>query len=181
MQGGDGTPGQPGTRGRAMDGIRRVLGALFAGIGLYYCALAVWTLVRLPAVTRSWIDRSGDPDFIHDYETFLVLSALGAVAIAALGWLTVVRGVATALGRRVSWLGPALAALPLHWFWFIDRGIGAGALDRQATQRAAAIQFGTVCAGYLLLWFIQSSVDSRRAAPVGPQRATGGESVPGPG
>jgi len=137
---------------------RRTLAALFTLIGAYYCALAVFTLVSLPDVTRQWIERSGDQDFKYDYGTFLALSAFGATSIAVLGTSTVVKGVATVRGLPASWLGPLLVALPLHWFWFSYRSIGAGVLDRHgrmAVQRNAAIQFGAVCLGYLVLWLIQ--------------------------
>lgn len=149
-----------------MDRIRKALGALFTALGAYYCALGILTLAQLPGVTRQWIERSGDPDFKYDYGLFMMLSALGATSIAVLGWRTVVKGLATARGRQVSWLGPAIAALPLHWFWFLYRIIGAGVLDRQGqivAQRNAAIQFGIVSVGYVLLWLI-----NRRPSPDGP-------------
>lgn len=140
-----------------MDRTRKVLGALFTVLGAYYCALGVLTLVRLPDVTKQWIERSGDPDFTYDYGLFMMLSGVGATLIAVLGWRTVVQGVATGRGRHASWLGPAIGALPLHWFWFLYRVIGSGTLDRQnrvLAQRNTAIQFGIVCIGYLLLWLM---------------------------
>jgi hypothetical protein len=130
---------------------------LFTVLGAYYCALGVLTLVRLPDVTRQWIERSGDPDFKYDYDLFMALSGVGATLIAVLGWRTVVKGVATARGQHPSWLGPAIAALLLHWFWFLYRVMGSGMLDRQdrfIAQRSTAIQFGIVCAGYALLWLL---------------------------
>ncbi len=148
-----------------MDRIRKALGALFAVLGVYYCALGVFTLARLPVVTRQWVERSGDPEFKYDYGLFLMFSALGAASIAALGCRTVVKGLATARSRHVSWLGPAIAALPLHWFWFLYRSIGGGVLDREgqmAAQRSTAIQFGIVCIGYIVLWLI-----NRRPRPNG--------------
>ena len=160
-----------------MDRIRRALGALFTLLGSYYCALGIFTLVRLPRVTRQWIELSGDPDFKYDYLLFMMLSALGATSIAVLGWRTVVKGLATARGRQVSWLGPAIAALPLHWFWFLYRTIGAGVLDREGqivTQRNAAIQFGIVCAGYLLLWLINRRPSPKGRANIGLQRTAAG-------
>jgi hypothetical protein len=146
-----------------VDSIRKSLGALFAVLGAYYCALCGFTLLRLPRVTEQWIQQSGDPDFHYDYGLFMMLAALGAAFVGLLGWRTVVQGVATARGRRASWLGLAISAVPLHWFWFLHRTIAAGLLDRQghiAAQRNAAIQFGTVCIGYLLLWLI-----TRRSNP----------------
>jgi hypothetical protein len=135
--------------------MRKTLGGLYTVLGLYYCVLGVLKLMRLPGVTREWIERSGDPDFQYDYGLFMMLSGVGATLIAVLGWRTVVKGVATAAGRQESWLGPAIAALPLHWFWFLYRVIDGGMLDphvRAVAQRNTAIQFGTVCLGYLLLW-----------------------------
>jgi uncharacterized membrane protein len=140
-----------------MDLIRKSLGALFAALGVYYCALGSFTLLRLPTVTTQWIQQSGDPDFHYDYSLFMMLTALGAAFVALLGWRTVVQGVATARGRRASWLGLAISAVPLHWFWFLHRTIAAGLLDHQGhitAQRNAAIQFGSVCTGYLLLWLL---------------------------
>jgi hypothetical protein len=137
--------------------MRKALGALFTVLGAYYCALGVFTLVWLPDVTRRWIERSGDPEFEYDYGVFMLLSGVGATLIAVLGWRTGAKGVATARGRHASWLGPAIAALPLHWFWFLYRVIGSGMLDRHdriVAQRNTAIQFAIVCVGYLLLWLV---------------------------
>lgn len=145
-----------------MNRSKKALGALFTVLGTYYCGLGIFTLARLPSVTRQWIDRSGDPDFKYDYGFFMMLSALGATSIALLGWWTVRKGLATTRLRQVSWLGPAIAALLLHWFWFLYRIIGAGLLDRQgqiAVQRNAAIQFSIVCIGVLHY----SSPDPQRA------------------
>ena len=145
--------------------IRKTLGALFAVLGTSYCALAGFTLLRLPSVTRQWIEQSGDPDFHYDYSLFMMLTALGAAFVALLGWRTIVQGVATARGRRASWLGLAISAVPLHWFWFLHRTIGAGLLDHQdkiAVQRRAAVQFGSVCLGYLLLWLLVRRPDHHR-------------------
>jgi hypothetical protein len=94
-----------------VDRMRKTLGGLYTVLGLYYCALGVLTLVRLPGVTRQWIERSGDPDFQDDYGLFMMLSGVGATLIAVLGGRTVVKGVATAAGRQESWLGPAIAAV----------------------------------------------------------------------
>ena len=148
-----------------MDWIRKTLAGLFAVLGTYYCALAGFTLLRLPSVTRQWIEQSGDPDFHYDYSPFMMLTALGAALVALLGWRTIVQGVATVRGRRASWLGVAIAAVPLHWLWFLHRTIGAGLLDRQdqiAVQRSAAIQFGSVCLGYLLMWLLVRRPDPHR-------------------
>lgn len=140
-----------------MDWTRRALGSIFTLLGAYYCLLGVLTLVRVPDVTRRWIEQSGDPDFKYDYGLFMMLSGLGATLIAVLGWRTVVKGMTTARGLRASWLGLAIAAIPLHWFWFLYRIIGAGILDRHGqtmVQRTAAIQFGTACIGYIVLGVI---------------------------
>jgi hypothetical protein len=137
-----------------VDWIRKSLGALFAALGVYYCALGGFTLLRLPAVTTQWIQQSGDPDFHYDYGFFMMLTALGAASVAVLGWRTVVQGVATARGRRASWLALAISALPLHSVWFLHRTIGAGLLDRPdqiVVQESAAIQFASVCVGYVLM------------------------------
>jgi hypothetical protein len=139
---------------------------VFAVLGAYYCVLAVFLLASLPEVTRQWIERSGDPDFKYDSSLFMMLGGLGAASIGALGWRTVVKGVATARGRHATWLGPTLAAWPLHWFWFLHRIIGAGVPDRAGqivVQRHAAIQFGSVCIGYVVLWVI-----TRRPSSSGP-------------
>jgi hypothetical protein len=149
--------------------IRKALGVLFAALGAYYCALGGFVLLRLPSVTSRWIQQSGDPDFHYDYGLFMTLTALGAIFVALLGWWTVVQGVATARGRRASWLGLAISALPLHWFWFLHRTIGAGLLDRPgqiAVQQSAAIQFGSVCLGYLLLWLLTRRPDPDPSAHI---------------
>ena len=160
-----------------MDRIRKAMGALFTVLGAYYCALGIFTLARLPRITRQWIELSGDPDFKYDYGLFMMLSALGATSIALLGWQTVVKGLPTARGRQVSWLGPAIAALPLHWFWFLYRIIAAGVLNRQSqivAQRNAAIQFGIVCVGYLLLWLINRRPSPNGRVNIGLQPAAAG-------
>ena len=159
-----------------MDWIRKPLGALFALVGAYYCALGLFILTRLPAVTRQWVDLSGDPDFTLDYRSFVLLSALGAISIAWLGWSTVAKALATMRGQRVSWMWPAIAAVPLHWFWFLYRIIGAGALGRDAqlaVQRDAALQFGIVCAGYIALWVLNRRSIPRRPETIGLQTSTG--------
>lgn len=153
-----------------MTWIRKALGAVFAVLGAYYCFLGVFILARLPDVTRRWIEQSGDPDFRGDYGPFMMLGALGATSIGALGWRTLVKGVATARGQHVSWLGPAIAAMPLHWLWFLHRIIGAGVLGRDgrmAAQRSAAIQFGITCIGYVLLWVITRRPSRSRPAHIG--------------
>jgi|SRR5215471_1704192 len=147
--------------------IKKILGALFAVVGAYYCAVGVLTLTRVSDVTTQWVRQSGDPDFKYDYGTFLALSAFGAVSIAVLGSFTVVKGVATARGRQASWLGPAIAALPLHGVWFLYRSIGAGLLSRHdqiVVQRDTAIQFGAVCIGYVALWLITRRPNRRDPA-----------------
>ena len=140
-----------------MEGIRKIAGALFAVVGAYYCALGGVTLARVSEVTAHWVRQSGDPEFRYDYDTFVAISAFGAASIALLGAVTVVKGIATARGRQASWLGPAVAALPLHWIWLLYRTIGTGILarhDQIVVQRNAAIQFGAVCAGYFALWIL---------------------------
>lgn len=135
--------------------LQKALAGLFVVVGVYYCTHAGLTLLRLPTVTADWVQRSGDPDFPHDYGAFLMLTAAGAAFVALLGWQTIVKGVATMRGRPVSWLGPAIAALPLHWMWFLYRTMGSGILERPdqlAVQYSTALQFGVVCAGYWVLW-----------------------------
>ena len=135
--------------------LQKALAALFVAVGAYYCALAGLTLLWLPSVTEQWVARSGDPEFHYSLRPFMMLTAVGAACVALLGWQTIAKGVATVKGRPVSWLGPAIAALPLHWMWFLYRTVGAGVLDRPdqlAVQFSAALQFGSVCAGYWILW-----------------------------
>jgi hypothetical protein len=65
----------------------------------------------------------------------------------------------------VSWLGPTIAAWPLHWFWFLNRIIGAGVLDREGqivALRNAAMQFGIVSVGHVVLWVIVGRVPTGR-------------------
>ena len=160
-----------------MDRIRKALAAVFAVVGAYYCVLGVFTLARLPDVTRQWIAQSGDPEVKYDYGLFMMLGGIGATSIAVLGWRTVVKGLATARGRHASWLGPAVAALPLHWFWFLHRVMGAGVSGREGqlvVQRNAAIQFGSVCIGYVVLWVITRRPSSSGPANIRLQPAAGG-------
>jgi len=160
--------------------IRKALGALFAVVGVYYSALGVFILVRLPGVTREWIERSGDPDFQYDYRLFMLLGAVGATSIAVLGWRTVMKGLATARGQYAAWLGPTVAALPLHWLWFLHRIIGAGVLNREGqlvARRNAAIQFGIVCIGYVVLWAISRRPNSNGPANLGLQPTAAGASI----
>jgi hypothetical protein len=160
-----------------MEPMRKALAALFTVLGAYYCALGVLTLVRLPGVTRRWIELSGDPDFKYDYGTFVMLSGVGATLIAVLGWRTFVKGMATARGRSTSWLGPALATVPLHSFWLLYRIIGSGTLDRQsqvATLRTSAIQFGIVCVGYFLLWVMSHRPNRQEPADIALHPAAAG-------
>jgi hypothetical protein len=158
-----------------VDWIRKSSGALFAVLGTYYFALGGFTLLRLPSVASRWIEQSGDPDFHYDYSLFMMLTGLGAAFVALLGWRTLVQGVATARGRHASWLGMAIAAVALHWFWFLYRTIGAGFLDRQdqiTVQRSAAIQFGSVCLGYLLMWLLTRRPDSDRQTHIAVPQTT---------
>jgi len=136
-----------------VDRIRKALAAVFAVVGAYYCVLGVFTLARLPDVTRQWIAQSGDPEVKYDYGLFMMLGGIGATSIAVLGWRTVVKGLATARGRHASWLGPAVAALPLHWFWFLHRVMGAG---------------------YVVLWVITRRPSSSGPANIRLQPAAGG-------
>jgi hypothetical protein len=134
---------------------RRALGALFAILGAYYCAIGGSVLFRLPSVTNRWIEGSGDSDFRLDYDLFVALSGVGAALILVLGWRTVVLGVATARARYPSWSRLAVAALPLHFVWWMYRVVGSGSLGRDgiaAERFDSAVQFGVICAGYLLLW-----------------------------
>jgi hypothetical protein len=134
---------------------RKILGALFAVLGVYYCALGGVVLVRIPSVTRQWIERSGDSDFRFDYDFFVRLSGLGAALILLLGWRTVVLGLATARGRCPSWFWLAISAAPLHFAWWLYRVVGGGGPGRDgiaAERLSSGVQFGLVCVGYLLLW-----------------------------
>jgi hypothetical protein len=140
-----------------MDIIRRTLGGLFATLGMYYCVLSVLTLVRLPSVTAHWIQRSGDPDFKYDYSIFMLWIAVGAVLVGVFGYRTAVKGVAAIHGSRDTWLGLAIAAPFLHWFWFLYRTVGNGVLDRAAqaaAQRHNGLRFGTICIAYLVMWIV---------------------------
>jgi hypothetical protein len=140
-----------------MNSIRKALGSLFAVLGTYYVARSTFTLVRLPTVTESWIQRSGDPDFKYDQGLFLMLSAIGLVSIAAFGLTTIARGVAATRGHRVSWLGLAIAGIPLHFFWMAYRTIGMELHERAAealVMRNNAIWLGAVCVSYFLMWIL---------------------------
>jgi hypothetical protein len=161
-----------------MEAIRRTLGGLFAILGAYYCALSLLTLSRLPSVTASWVQRSGDPDFRHDYGTFLVWIAVGAIFLGAFGWRTIIKGTRATRGRRESWAGLAAIAPLLHWLWFMYRTVGNGVLDREAQQiamRNNGIWFGTVCLAYIAMSIIMWLVDSpkRPLSRTTQQTATG--------
>lgn len=138
-----------------MERIRRTLGALFAILGAYYCAVGGSVLVRLPSVTNRWIERSGDADFRLGYDLFVALGGVGAALILVLGWRSIVQGLATASGGRPSWSWLAISAVPLHFVWWMYRVVGSGALGRDgiaAERFSSAVQFGVVCVSYLLLW-----------------------------
>ena len=140
-----------------MGTIRRTLGGLFIVLGAYYGVISVRTLLRLPSVTKRWIHLSGDPDFKYDEGVFIVWIGVGAVFVGILGFTTVLKGMAAVRGRRDSWLWVALAALPLHWFWFLYRTIAGGLLGREGQAIARqdnAIRFGLICLAYLVMWMI---------------------------
>ena len=144
-------------RARTFGTIRRALGGLFFVLGAYYCVISVRTLLRLPSVTERWIHLSGDPDFKHDYGVFMMWIGVGAVFVGILGFKTALKGMAAVRGRRDSWLWVAVAALPLHGFWFLYRTIAGGLLDREGraiAQRDNAIRFGIICIAYLVMWII---------------------------
>jgi len=146
-----------------MDVIRRTLGGLFAILGAYYCILSLLTLVRLPSVTSSCIQRSGDPDFRYDYGTFMLWIAVGAVIVGVFGYRTAVKGTMAALGRRESWWALAIGAPLLHWFWFLYRTVGSGVLDRGAqhiAMQSNGIEFGLICLAYAAMWGLMRPEDS---------------------
>ena len=140
-----------------MGTIRRALGGMFIVLGAYYCVISVRTLVRLPSVTERWIHLSGDPDFKLDEGIFVMWIGVGAVFVGILGFRTVVKGMAALRGGRDSWLWVALAAVPLHCFWFLYRTIAGGLMDREGQAIARqdnAMRFGIICLAYLGMWMI---------------------------
>ena len=140
-----------------MSAIRKGLAAVLIVVGGYYCVVAGSVLVRVPTVTAQWIQRSGDADFKLDSAVFAWWIGGGAALVGVLGGLTVLNGLMTLRGRGAPWLGLALAALPLHWFWLLYRSIGStvfGPEVRSAVQWHSALQFGIVCVGYFLMWLI---------------------------
>lgn len=148
-----------------MDGVRKALGAALAILGAYYCALSVLTLATLPRVTATWVQRSGDPDFQYDYGIFMTWIAVGAMLVAAFGYRTALKGAMAAMGRRESWLGLALAAPLLHWFWFLYRSVGNGVLTREAqttAMRNNGLWFGAICLAYVVMWIVMRRGESAR-------------------
>lgn len=69
-------------------------------LGIYYGALGIVTLVRLPTLTQRWIEATGDPDFRFDFEFFAVAIGFGAAMVATLGVVTATRAVRMASGDR---------------------------------------------------------------------------------
>jgi hypothetical protein len=141
---------------------RRVGGAAFAVVGALYVWRGTLALMRLRPVVEHWTQSSGDPDFRYDTNTFIAYVGAGALSVAALGAATVWNGVAAARGRHSRWLALAIAALPIHWFWWMYRIIGTGALGRaahDAARRDTAVQFGIVCAAYWVMWVLTRSRD----------------------
>lgn len=140
-----------------MDVMRKTMGVLFVMLGAYYCVLSVFTLVTLSSVTTTWIERSGDRDFKHDYRIFMACIAVGAMLVGVFGYRTVIKGISAARGRRESWLALAIGAPLLHWFWFLFRIIGNGVLDRNAqasAMRANGLQLGAICLAYVAMWLL---------------------------
>jgi multisubunit Na+/H+ antiporter MnhG subunit len=152
---------------RAIPLLRKILGALFAILGTYYCVHSAATLVRLPRVTTRWVQASGDPDFKYDYGLFLMLIAIGAVAVATFGLRSAVKGVAAARGQRQSWLALALGAPILHTFWLLFRIIGTGELGRAAQATAIRydeIRFTSTCLAYVAMWILMRERKTRRSS-----------------
>jgi hypothetical protein len=140
-----------------MGTIRRALGGMFIVLGAYYCVISVRTLVRLPRVTERWIHLSGDPDFKLDEGIFVMWIGVGAVFVGILGFRTALKGASAVRGICDSWLWVALAALPLHCFWFLYRTIAGGLMDHEGQAMARqdnAIRFGIICLAYLVMWMI---------------------------
>jgi hypothetical protein len=160
-----------------VNNLRKVLGALLAMLGAYYCVLSLFTLARLPAVTTRWVQASGDPDFKYDYGLFLMLIGSGAVWAGIFGLRSASKGVAAARGQRESWLALAIGAPFLHWFWFLFRLVGTGQLDRTAASAATryhAARFAIICLAYLAMWLVmrrprgRTSPDQAAPAPSSP-------------
>jgi hypothetical protein len=148
-----------------MDLVRKTLGGLLALLGAYYCIVSLVTLTRLPSVTTRWIERSNDPDFRYDYGTFLWWIGAGAVLVGVFGYLSIVKGIRTARGSHESWLGLAIGAPVLHWFWLMYRFIDNGVLGREAAlaaMRSSGIVFGAICAAYIVMAMLMWSRDSAR-------------------
>lgn len=151
-----------------MNIIRKTLGGLFAVLGTYYCILSVRTLATLPDVTAQWVQRSGDPDFPPDYETFKTWIAVGASLVGVFGCRSAVKGVMAARGRRESWLALAIGAPLLHWVWFLYRSIGYGVLDpvaRANAMRNSGVWFGTICLAYVAMYVFMRHGGSARPSP----------------
>lgn len=80
--------------------LRRAFAGALAVLGIYYGALGIVTLVRLPTLTQRWIEATGDPDFRFDFEFFAVAIGFGAAMVATLGVVTATRAVRMASGDR---------------------------------------------------------------------------------
>jgi hypothetical protein len=139
---------------------RRVLGGLFAILGVVYVERGALALFHLREVVDRWTRVSGDPDFRLDMEAFMAYVGAGAVSVVLLGAATAWNGVAAARGLRSRWLALAIAALPIHWLWLVYRIVGAGRLERSlhdALGRDNAVQFGLVCASYWIMWLLAAA------------------------
>ena len=152
----------------AMATIRKGLGGLFCVLGIYYSFVSLRALADLRGVTERWVHLSGDPDFPADAGIFIVWIGVGTLCVGILGVRTALKGWAAVRGRTDSWLGVAVAAVPLHWCWLLYRRIATGLWDsslQMVALRDDAIRFGIICLAYFVMWIImrQARLASRPA------------------
>jgi hypothetical protein len=118
-------------------------------VGVWYAAYGFSLLVYLPQVTRRWILMSGDPDFILDFNKFLLAGAVLALLAVSLGVVS------------IRWATRAIRApyaTRRHWLWLLALAVVVGGMRTFAEFIAGMltpwrfVSFTAVCVLYALLW-----------------------------
>jgi hypothetical protein len=139
----------------------RLLAAGIALVGFRYAAIGVSVLGNLHIVVTDWVAATGDPDFRLDYPMWHVWAIGLSLALIALGTGSAIAGasiVARATWARRWWLPMMILSVPVHTLWILSR-----VLSRRLT-RWTFLEFGLVCAMYVVLWAHQRSLRALRPA-----------------